>query len=93
MVFTLRHVCYEIIIMSNQNWGDVICDSSNWSVLNYNCAFAADKGLANHGMRLCPRCSKSAETEGLLPSDMMKAILAAVLLVEVCLRVETCKLS
>jgi len=34
--------------MSNQNWGDVICASSNWSVLNYNCAFA-DKGLANHG--------------------------------------------
>ena len=33
--------------MSNQSRGDVICDSSNWSVLNYNCAFA-DKGLANH---------------------------------------------
>jgi len=33
--------------MSNQNWGDVICDGSNWSVLNYNCAFD-DKGLANH---------------------------------------------
>ena len=22
--------------MCNQNWGDVICDGSNWSVLNYN---------------------------------------------------------
>ena len=38
----------ENLKMSNQNWGDVIFDSSNWSVLNYNCAFA-DKGLANHG--------------------------------------------
>jgi len=24
--------------MTNQNWGDVICDGSNWSVLNYKCA-------------------------------------------------------
>ena len=37
----------ENLKMSNQNWGDVIFDSSNWSVLNYNCAFA-EKGLANH---------------------------------------------
>jgi len=38
----------ENLKMTNQNWVDVICDGSNWSVLNYNCAFA-DKGLANHG--------------------------------------------
>ena len=40
---------FENLKMSNQNWGDVICDGSNWSVLNYNCAFA-DMGLANHGI-------------------------------------------
>ena len=32
--------------MTNQN---IVCDGSNWSVLNYNCALA-DNGLANHGI-------------------------------------------
>ena len=43
----------ENLKMTNQNWGDVICDGSNWSVLNYNYAFA-DEGLANHGIGLTP---------------------------------------
>ena len=33
----------------DQNWGDVICDGSNWSVLNHNRTFA-DKGLVNNGI-------------------------------------------
>jgi len=37
----------ENLKMFDQNWGDVICDGSNWSVLNYNYAFA-DEGIANH---------------------------------------------
>jgi len=34
--------------MTKWNFGDVICDGCNRSLLNYNCAFA-DRGLANHG--------------------------------------------
>ena len=34
---------------SHANWGDVIRDGTNWSVLNHNCAFV-DKELANHSI-------------------------------------------
>ena len=55
--FSVTAVCKSFVSEQNLKiWRcpiriEVICDGSNWSVLNYNCAFA-DKGLAYHSTSL-----------------------------------------